>query len=90
MHSATATQTDVNLSTQRVTPDGNLLKQVRQALVATGYPELQQVRVHVDGNDVALRGTVTTYYQKQLAQEAAMHIDGVESVSNGIVIAGLS
>ncbi len=66
--------------------DGTLLPRVEKALFGTGYPELQRVRVTGHEGFVALRGSVTTYYQKQLAQETAKRVDGVGLLKNEIVV----
>ncbi len=63
-----------------------LLRNVRQALLATGYAELQQVWVEVQKGEVYLCGSVPTFYQKQLAQEAVKRVEGVELLTNDIAV----
>ena len=43
---------------------------LRSALSQAGRGELKRIRVDVDGDTVRLRGRVTSYYLKQVAQEA--------------------
>jgi osmotically-inducible protein OsmY len=64
-----------------------LLREAQQALAASAYPELQQVWVEVHLGEVALRGTVPSYFQKQLAQELVKHVPGITSLQNGLVVA---
>lgn len=66
--------------------DDQLLHRLNRAFVASGQPGIQRIQVSVHEGLVALRGTVGTYYQKQLAQETAMHVRGVEALTNEIVV----
>ncbi|QDU78327.1 BON domain protein [Polystyrenella longa] len=54
------------------------------AIVSNPYFFGQKIKVDVRGEDVILRGMVNTYYQKQLAQETVLDIEGVHSVQNEI------
>ncbi|MCA9040858.1 MAG: BON domain-containing protein [Planctomycetaceae bacterium] len=56
------------------------------AIISNSYFFGQKIRVDVRGEDVILRGSVNTYYQKQLAQEMVLEIDGVHSVQNEIEV----
>ena len=42
----------------------------------------QTLRCEASGNEVILRGVVSSYFQKQMAQETLRRIDGVEEVTN--------
>ncbi|MFQ5733279.1 MAG: BON domain-containing protein [Planctomycetaceae bacterium] len=68
--------------------DAACCRDVVLALAATGYPELREVSVAMHEGLVTLRGRANTYYAKQLAQEAARRIDGVEALRNEIVVHG--
>jgi osmotically-inducible protein OsmY len=52
-------------------------------------PHLLRRKVHFEmqGGRVVLRGTVGTYYQKQMAQEAVRRLDGVEQIENNLEVA---
>ncbi len=63
-----------------------LLDQVRGALNKSHYIPPRQVRVATQGNKVRLEGTVTSFYQKQMAQELARRVDGVEAVENQLQV----
>lgn len=74
--------------TSSVVPDRDaaLVVQVREALDRTG--DLRFLRVGVSAHEglVTLKGRVSSYYAKQLAQSAAMRLDGVEALKNEIVV----
>jgi len=72
-----------NLATAR---DDQLLHRLNRAIVASGQPGIQRIQVSVHEGLVALRGTVGTYYQKQLAQETARRVLGVEALTNELVV----
>ena len=63
-----------------------LLEEVRSALHAD--PQLARRNLHFEhsGRRVTMRGTVESYYQKQLAQETIRRIDGVEEIENRLAV----
>jgi osmotically-inducible protein OsmY len=61
-----------------------LLKEIKRALWGCGYPELKQISIRVDGCEVRLAGTVSSYFQKQLAQEQVKRLPGVTTLRNEI------
>jgi len=63
-----------------------LIAPVRQALRELGHPALRDVEIEQNGAVVLLWGKVPSYYQKQLAQAAAQHVDGVGQVANGLEV----
>ena len=48
------------------------------------YPELLLVRFEVQQGVVVIRGSVTTFYVKQIAQEAIRPVPGITQVQNQI------
>ncbi len=46
----------------------------------------QVVRIETHAGHVVLRGTVRSYYQKQMAQEAVWTVDGVAQVENQLEV----
>lgn len=52
------------------------------------HPHLKRRRVHFETQQgrVVLRGTVSSYYQKQLAQEAVRRLQGVDSIENQLEV----
>jgi osmotically-inducible protein OsmY len=66
--------------------DEEVQQQINKALASRGSVPLRQVRVDLHEGLVILRGSVSRYYDKQLAQELVKHIDGVEKLKNEIVV----
>lgn len=52
------------------------------------HPHLKRRRVHFETQQgrVVLRGTVSSYYHKQLAQEAVRGLEGVDSIENRLEV----
>ena len=52
------------------------------------HPHLKRRRVHFETQEgrVVLRGTVSSYYQKQMAQEAVRRVQGVDSIENRLEV----
>jgi osmotically-inducible protein OsmY len=65
-----------------------LAQQVRDVLRATGHGCLRAVEVTIDGQMVVLRGTLPSYYLKQLSQEAVLNVSGVKQIRNEIAVNG--
>jgi hypothetical protein len=61
-----------------------LAERVERALCGTGYQALRAVEVAVCGPLIILRGRVPSYYLKQLAQAAALEVDGVRELRNDL------
>jgi osmotically-inducible protein OsmY len=61
-------------------------EQVDRAI--SNHPHLahRKLQVETDDGRVVLSGTVTTYYQKQMAQEAVRRIDGVRAIDNRLTV----
>jgi osmotically-inducible protein OsmY len=63
-----------------------LVGQVQRAILGTGRGTLQRVAVLADAGHVVLCGRVPTYYMKQLAQQTAMDVPGVDRVENQLLV----
>ncbi len=72
--------------TARDSSGTDLAAQVTAALQRSGQPPLRKVSVTSQHGHVTLDGRVPTYYMKQLAQTAAMSVDGVESIQNDVKV----
>lgn len=66
--------------------DSPLLNEVRGALSKSHCLSPRQVQIAANGSKVRLEGTVGSFYQKQMAQELARRVDGVESVENQLQV----
>lgn len=64
-----------------------LASDVHNALRNTGYSEIYNLDVIVDAHEVHLSGRVSSYYIRQRAENAALSIPGVITVTSNIVIA---
>lgn len=52
------------------------------------HPHLQEKRFRFDAEEgrVVMHGTVNTWYEKQMAQEALRNIDGVRQIENELLV----
>lgn len=67
-------------------PVRGLAGQIRRAFRAAGYPALRRIDVTLDYCGVLLRGTVPSYFVKQVAQELAMRAAGKDPVWNELEV----
>lgn len=66
----------------RDTAVSNPASQARQALSRSRIYDLRRLMVDQDGEAIILRGRVSSFYHKQLAQEVVRNaIDGVEVIN---------
>ena len=61
---------------------------VRNTLARSPHFIGRDLRVDLEHRDVILRGAVSTYYQKQVAQESVRKIAGVGSIRNELEVVG--
>ena len=59
-----------------------LFEKIHEALVSNPHVPSCEVRVEAADGRVVLKGSVRSFFQKQMAQEAIRRIDGVESIEN--------
>jgi osmotically-inducible protein OsmY len=62
--------------------DQSLAERVDQAIQTNPYISRRTLRFETDGSRIVLHGRVPSYYQKQMAQEAVRHVEGVEQIEN--------
>ena len=55
---------------------------IANALEASPHVPSRQVRIEARQGHVVLKGSVDSFFQKQMAQEAIRRVDGVESIEN--------
>jgi osmotically-inducible protein OsmY len=60
----------------------SLAKRVEGALVANPYFSGRRLRFETEAGRVVLSGSVSTYFQKQMAQEIIRRIEGVCEIDN--------
>jgi osmotically-inducible protein OsmY len=59
-----------------------LFDKIHEALVSNPHVPSRAVRVEATDGRVVLKGSVRSFFQKQMAQEAIRRVDGVESIEN--------
>ncbi|WP_182870670.1 BON domain-containing protein [Rhodopirellula sp. JC639] len=57
-----------------------------QCWESSGYTELKKLDCDFESGVVYLRGIVSSFYYKQLAQETIRHIEGINRIINEIVV----
>jgi len=67
-------------------PDTPLQEQASCAISASPYVDQRKLRLEAHDGRVTLRGTVNTYYQKQMAQEALRSVAGIEEIENELEV----
>lgn len=60
---------------------------VLHALNDSPYLIRRKLRFETSAGRVVLRGTVSSFFQKQMAQEALRRIDGVDAIENELEVA---
>lgn len=59
-----------------------LFDRIREALTTCPYVPSQNVNIEAEDGHVVLKGSVTTFFQKQMAQESIRRVDGVQQIEN--------
>jgi osmotically-inducible protein OsmY len=60
-----------------------LFERIHQALCSNPHvPSRRQVHIETADGRVVLKGSVGSFFEKQMAQEAIRRIDGVEAIDN--------
>lgn len=65
-------------------PDALLEAHVRRSLVATGRRPIAELSLQVESGRLRMKGTVPSYYAKQLAHQAAMSVEGIAAIDSEI------
>jgi osmotically-inducible protein OsmY len=66
--------------------DMPLATRVLSALEQNPYIARRSLRLEANAGRVTLRGVVDSYFQKQMAQEAIRHVDGVHEIANELEV----
>jgi osmotically-inducible protein OsmY len=69
----------------RPTPS-DLKEQIVKALVRNAQTDASRITVEVQGSEVILRGTVSSYAEKKAAEETACSASGITEVDNRILV----
>lgn len=60
----------------------SLQDRVNQALISSPYTAGDCLRVEAADGEVRLHGEVSTFFEKQMAQEVVRRLDGVQQIEN--------
>ena len=63
-----------------------LLHEIRGTLETSPYVSSKHLQVEASEGQVCLEGTVGSYFQKQMAQELILRLDGVEQLENKLEV----
>ena len=61
-------------------------ERLHSELMSNPYVGRRNLRFEANEGRVVLRGTVQTFYEKQMAQEVVRRIDGVDEVDNRVEV----
>jgi osmotically-inducible protein OsmY len=68
------------------TAESTLDTLITSTIEKSPYLKLRNLRFETQAGRVVLRGTVSSYYHKQMAQEVLRRVDGVEQVENHLEV----
>jgi osmotically-inducible protein OsmY len=71
------------------TVESSLVTRISSAIQKHPHLKRRDLRFETEDGRVILRGTVNSYYQKQMAQEALRRLDGVHHIENNLEVAWL-
>jgi osmotically-inducible protein OsmY len=63
-----------------------LRERVETAIETNPFVPRRKLRFETEQGRVILHGEVSSYFQKQMAQEALRNLDGVEAIENHLVV----
>jgi osmotically-inducible protein OsmY len=68
-------------------PELDVTARARERLRLSPHYDVRSVSCEFDRGVLCLRGRLSSFYQKQLAQETVAHLPGVKRVVNEVVVA---
>ena len=68
-------------------PSRDVTELARERFRTSSHPALRAISCEYDKGVLRLRGRLSSFYHKQLAQEAVVNISGVTKVENEVVVA---
>ncbi len=61
-------------------------EQIQQAVIHNPHLKQRRVQLRSENGRVTINGSVQSYFEKQMAQEALRNIDGVTSIENRLEV----
>ena len=83
---ASASHASLPMDVPMTDPNARVRDAAKSALRASGYPDVAKLRCEVTKGVVVLSGFVSSYYLKQVAQEAILRLNLSCGVENGVVV----
>ena len=59
---------------------------IHNTVAGSPFVSSRNLSIEVEQSQVTLRGDVPSFHQKQLAQEAIRHLDGVDEICNELTV----
>ncbi len=69
-----------------MSPTATVVSRAAQALNQSPHPALRQLRIEETESRIVLSGRVSSYYLKQMAQEAVMPVLGSRELVNRVTV----
>ncbi len=69
-----------------MSPTAPVISGATEALKRSAHPALRQLHVEETESAIVITGHVSSYYLKQLAQEAVMPVRGVRELRNQVTV----
>ena len=66
--------------------DSQLADRAQTALEKSPYLPRRNLRLETEAGRITLKGVVTSYYQKQMAQETLRQLEGVDHIENHLEV----
>ena len=77
-------------SAENATADRTLERQISHQLAESNWPGLKRLAVLVSGGQVTLRGSVASFYEKQIALQACSVLAGIEQLVDAVEVAAVN
>ncbi len=68
------------------TTTASLVQQIQSAVVHNPHLNHRKMHIKTKKGRVVLEGTVQTFFEKQMAQEALRKIEGIDSIENQLQV----
>lgn len=77
-------------SADKAAADRTLERQISNQLAESNRPGLKRLAVLVSGGHVTLRGSVASFYEKQIAIQACCMLAGIERLVDAVEVAAVN
>jgi osmotically-inducible protein OsmY len=77
-------------SAEKAAADRTLERQISHQLAGSNRPGLKRLAVLVSGGHVTLRGSVASFYEKQIAIQVCSMLAGLEQLVDAVEVAAVN